>query len=464
MKDVMQVDLVKTAEDVRQLFEAREVDYVNVGFVDMQGQLRGKYISREKFLGALEKGIGMPLASLSLDFADVPRPVFGITMGENVNFGDAACRVIAESCREIPWESPKRNLLFLLEFVESGDPLYPRNVYKRVATRASRLGLIPLQACEYEFTLFEETTTTVREKDFRNLRLATHDKSYNLMLRQTVGAEFYSALMDCCASLRIPLESVHEEMGAGFMEAALGCCEDVLAADNALLFKTFAKALAQRRNTIMTFMARWSNNADGQSGHIHLSLRNKSGHFVFHDPGQNHGLSEVMRHFIGGLQELLPEFLIILGPNVNSFRRFQPWIFSPIASTWGWENRTCAIRAIGGSPSSQRIECRVPGADTNPYLSLACVLGAGLWGIEHKVEPSPPYSGNVYENLRTVPERHRFPSSFGAAISAFEKSAAAQDIFGTRFVEAFVSSKRAQEAEFAALVTDVELRRLFEFA
>ena len=460
----MQPNAVRTIDDVRQLFALRDVDYVNVGFGDMPGQLRAKYISREKFMGALEKGIAMPMASLALDVGDTLRPVAGINVGDDSIFGDGLCRVILDSCREIAWEHPRRNLLFLLAFDEPGEPWYPRNVYQRVASKAVEMGFVPVHSCEYEFTLFDETLESARAKNFRNLRTETYEKSYNLMLRQTVGAEFYSQLMNCCMLLGVPLEGLHEEMGAGFMEAAIGHCEGVRAADNAMLFKTFAKALAQRNNKIMTFMARWSNAADGQSGHIHASLRDASGRSAFYDSGADQNMSATMRHFIGGLQRLLPEMLVLLGPNPNSFRRFQRWIFSPVASTWGWENRTCAIRAIGGTASSQRIECRVPGADSNPYLALACVVGAGLWGIEHSVEPSPAFIGNVYERMDSVSQSLRFPTQFSAAITALEQSSAAREILGNRFVDAYVACKRDQEAEFAALVTDVELGKLFEFA
>ena len=457
---------VKTIEDVHGLLSERQADYVNVGFTDLAGQLRSKYVSKDKFLGALERGIAMPLAAMALDVGDTLRPVTGISVGDDMTFGDGLCHVVIDSCREIPWENPRRNLLFLVEFEEPAEaPWHPRNVYRRVAAKAAQMALVPIHSCEYEFTLFDETPQSARARNFRELRTATEGKSYNLMLRQAVGVEFYGALIECCKQLDVPLEGLHEEMGAGFMEAALAHCAGVRAADNAMLFKTFAKALAQRNQRMMTFMARWSNGADGQSGHIHASLRDtSSGRGVFFKDSAEHRMSTEMRFFIGGVQRLLPEALLILGPNPNSFRRFQPGIFAPIASTWGWENRTCAIRAIGGTESSQRIECRVPGADSNPYLAMAFVIGAGIWGIEHGIEPSPAFVGSVYEKAASVPAELRFPATFGAAINALEESRPAREIFGDRFVDAYVSCKRDQEADFASLVTDIELHRFFEFA
>jgi len=460
----MELKAVKTLDDVTQLMTDRRPDHVNLGFADMPGQLRSKYVSLDKFIGALDKGIFFTSASLSLDHADVPRPVKGLTTGEGATFGDRLCRLVPDSVREIPWESPTRNLLFLVDFEEPEGPLQPRNVYKHVLARAHEMGMRPFHSCEYEFTMFDETPRSIREKDYRDLRLSTLDKSYNLMLRQGVNSDFYNLLMDCFKQMDVPLEGVHEEMGGGFMEAALGYREGLRAADDAMLFKTFAKVLAQRHGKLITFMARWSNKADGQSGHVHVSLRNEADEPLFFDPAEPRSMSRLMRHFVGGVQSLLPEFLILLGPTVNSFRRFQPWIFSPIASTWGWENRTCALRAIGGSAEAQRIECRVPGADSNPYLALACVLGAGLWGIEKGIEPAAEMTKNVYECVDSIPAAQRFPTSFAEAIFRFDESEAARAVFGNRFVDAYVSSKKSQDEEFAALVTDVEMRRFFEFA
>ena len=271
------------------------------------------------------------------------------------------------------------------------------------------------------------------------------------MLRQLVRSEFYDDLLETCRHMRIPLDVVHEEMGPGFMEAALSYREGIEAADNAVIFKTFAKAVAQRRGQLMTFMTRWSNEADGQSGHVHISLRDKDGNAVFHDPAEPRNMSLIMRHFLGGMQKLMPELLLLMGPSINAF-----------AATWGWENRTCALRIIAGPPNSQRIECRTPGADANPYLSLACLLASGLHGIEHGIEPSAETIGNVYS--QTVPEEHRFPASFSEAIIRLEASDVARDLFGERFIEIFTASRASQDREFRALVTDVELQRFFEFS
>jgi glutamine synthetase len=451
---------VRSVADARKIVEERNAQHVTLGVPDLQGFLRGKYVSRDKFLSALDKGFGLPVVIYALDPTDVILEVSGLS-DPGAGFHDGAVRILPESCREIPWEPVHRNLFFLGQFGEDGARYCPRAVYQRVADRSTGMGFRPFHACELEFTLFEETARSAFEKGYRDLQISSPHKSYEVLLRQAVRAEFHNGLMDMCAAMDLPVESVHEEMGPGFMEAAMRYDEGVAAADKAVIFKTFAKAYAQRQGMLITFMARWSNNADGQSGHIHISLRDREGQPVFHDPAGERGMSETMRYFIGGMQALMPELLLLLGPNVNSFKRYLPGIFSPIAATWGYENRTCALRVIPGAPMSQRIECRTPGADANPYLSMACLLGAGLWGIEHKLEPSVPMTGNVY--MQDIPDELKFPASFVEAIDRFGSSKAARELFGDGFVDFFAESRAAQERDFRGLVSDVELMRFFEY-
>ena len=451
---------VRSTEDARKLIEGRDVDHVVICVPDLQCFLRGKYISRAKALGALEKGFALPGVVYALDPTDVILEVPGLS-DDSVGFEDGNVRLIPETCREIPWEPPHRNLFFMGQFEDKFQAICPRAVYNRVAARCAEMGFRPFHSCELEFTLFDETARSAHEKGYRNLQLSSPHKAYELLLRQEVRSEFHNGLMDMCRTMRLDVESVHEEMGPGFMEAALTYDEGVAAADKAVIFKTFAKAYAQRQGQLITFMARWSSQADGQSGHIHISLRDMEGKPVFHDAAGERGTSQVMRHFLGGMQALMPELLLMLGPNVNSFKRYIPGIFSPIAATWGFENRTCALRVIPGAPHSQRIECRTPGADANPYLSMACLLGAGLWGIEHGIEPSAESTGNVY--TQQIPEALAFPATFGAAIERFAASRAARDLFGDGFVDFFAQSRASQEASFRGLVTDAELERFFEF-
>ncbi len=452
---------VQSAEDIRRIVEERGAKNITIAMSDMHGLLRGKYISRDKLLSVLENGWGMPPLILALDFDDIIMEAPEGLDGSD-GYADVMARALPETCCEIPWETPQRNLLMLAEFAGDMEALCPRGIYRRMAQKAADMGFQPYHACELEFTMFDETALSAHDKGYRDLTLSTPLKTYEVIQRQAVWTEFYNELLDCFDTMGVALETAHEEMGPGFLEVSLAPQSGVKAADNAVLFKTYTKALAQRMGRLVTFMARWSNEADGQSGHIHISLKDKDGKPVFRDDSKDDSMSNTMRHFLGGMQALMPELLIMLGPNLNSFKRFVPGIFSPIAATWGYENRTCALRVIRGAAKSQRIECRTPGADANPYLSLACLLGSGLYGIEHEIEPTAPMEGNIYD--QKIPAGQRFPVSFRAGIDLFRASKAARELFGNRFVEAYTATRDSQDREFRAVVTDAELRRFFELA
>ncbi len=444
--------------ELLEFIASSNLEYATIGFADYQGTIRGKYVSRSKLESALEK-MSFPLISLALDPTDAVLFAPGIS-DPNSGFFDKPARLLPETARFIPWEREGRNLFILAEFTDEWAQYCPRGVYRRVYERAREMGYTPCHSVELEFTLFDETALSAAEKGYKNLNVATPHRTYYSLVRQGVQAEFYNELMDLAEVMRLPLESLHEEMGAGFMEVALQYGSGVEVADHAALFKTFSKVMAQRGGKLISFMARWSNDADGQSGHVHVSLLDMDGKPVFHDPDGFRKMSDTMRFFIGGMQKLMGDFLLMLAPNINSFKRLVPGIFAPISAEWGVENRTCAIRAIPGSPNSSRVECRTPGADANPYLSLAAVLAAGLYGIENRIEPTDPSDQNAYEN--DPPEHLKFPGSFAEAIGRFRQSAEARQFFGDAFVEAYADTRQAQLEQFAAMVTDRELERFFE--
>jgi glutamine synthetase len=257
-----------------------------------------------------------------------------------------------------------------------------------------------------------------------------------------------------------PIEGYHTETGPGVMEAAIGVDDVMAAADKAILFKTFTKIFAQRNELMATFMAKWSMDWPGQSGHLHLSLNNTDGSSAFHDPDKDHGMSDTMRWFVGGQQTLMPELLAMVSPTVNSYTRMIPGFWAPTESTWGVENRTCALRVIPGSPKSQRAEYRVAAADANPYLALAAALGSGLWGIENKIEPTAPVIGNAYD--KTFPRRLGLPRTLWDAAARLKKSKAARGLFGDAFVDHYAATREWEEREFRRHVTDWEMERYFE--
>jgi glutamine synthetase len=316
---------------------------------------------------------------------------------------------------------------------------------------------------EYEFFVFNETPESVRAKRFRDLQpLAPGYFGYSV-LRNSVHSDFYRLLLDTAQAMRFEIEGLHEETGPGVLEAAIGVDDAQSAADKAALFKTFTKIVAQRQGKMATFMAKWSNDWPGQSGHIHMSLRRRGknkGKSAFHDPKQPHTMSAAHRHFIGGQQKLLPEILAMVAPTVNSYSRLIPGFWAPTESTWGIENRTCALRVIHGSEKAQRVEYRIAAADANPYLALAAALASGLHGIEEEIEPPQPIEGNAYE--QQLPKSIALPHTLWDAAQRLKASKVARDWFGDAFVDHFAATREWEEREFRKAITDWELARYFE--
>jgi glutamine synthetase len=453
----MQPEDVRTNAQARAIVEERGLSHVKVAIFDNDGVLRGKYLDREKFFAALASGMGFCDVVLGWDSNDQQYDNVTFT-GWHTAFPDAPIRLLPETCRALPLEG--NMLLFLAEFAGNAEAVCPRAALRRVLKRAGDMGYGASAAAEYEFFVFSETPASVRAKHYRDLTNMTPGYFGYSMLRSSVHAELYEALLKLAADMRMPIEGLHTETGPGVIEAALHYTEALEAADRAALFKTFVKVLAQRRGLMATFMAKWSEQLPGQSGHLHVSLTRKSGSSAFYDQAAAHTMSEEMRWFVGGQQALMPELLAMVASTVNSYSRLVPGFWAPTSATWGIENRTCALRVIQGGPKSQRVEYRIAAADINPYLALAAAIGSGLWGIEHHIEPDEPITGNAYD--KKLPSKRQLPRTLSEAAERLAHSKAAQELFGAPFVEHFAASRQWEEREFRRAVTDWELARYFE--
>ncbi len=448
---------VRTADDAKRIVEQRDIEHVKVGVFDIDGVLRGKYMSRRKFLSALESGFGFCDVVLGWDLHDQLYDNVTLT-GWHTGYPDAPVRILPESCRVIPWE--ERTLFFLGEFAPPAEEICPRAILRRIVDKARAMGFQCHAGFEYEFFVFQETPASVREKNYRDLvPMAPGNFGYSI-LRSTVQSEFYTELLDTCRALDIEIEGLHEETGPGVLEAAIAVAEACDAADKAALFRTFTKVMAQRMGMMATFMAKWSPDWPGQSGHIHISLKGVDGGAVFHDQAAANGMTETMRHFVGGQQRLMGEMLAMVAPTVNSFTRLIPGFWAPTEASWGIDNRTCALRVIPGGPKAQRVEYRIAAADANPYIALAAALGAGLWGIENRVEPDAPTEGNAYD--KKFPKRLALPATLWDAAQRLKSSKPARALFGDEFVDHFAATREWEERQFRKHITDWEMERYFE--
>ena len=444
-------------EEARRLVEEKEAPSVQVGLFDLDGVLRGRHLSTRKFLSALDSGFGFCDVVLGWESNDPLDDNARIT-GWHTGYPDAPLRILPDTVRNLP--SEEEGLFFLCEFAPPADALCPRGLLRRAVERARELGFEPFSALAYQFSVFEESPHSVREKGYRSLKPCTPGNSGYCAVRASANSEFHRELLRLGSAMDFELESLSAGSGPGVMEASLAVDRTLVAGDKAALFKTFAKVAALRRGRMASFMARCSPDHPGHGGHIHLSLRDMRGRPVFHDPEEPHGMSETMRHFLGGCQKLMPEFLALMAPTINSYSRLVPGSWAPTNATWGMDNRTCALRVVPGQPRAWRLEYRIPGADANPYLAQAAALLSGLWGLEHRVEPGDPVVGNA--SRAELPEWLDLPTTLGEAAQKLRYSAAAREMLGDEFIEHFVATREWEEREFRRSITDWELRRYFE--
>jgi glutamine synthetase len=448
----------KTAADLKRYVEQSDLSYAKVGVFDIDGVLRGKYMAKDKLLSSLEGGYGFCDVVLGWDSNDQLYDNTTMT-GWHTAYPDAGVRLLPETTRLLPFENNMP--LILSEFTGKMEAICPRSLLRRIVERASSMGFGIKSSAEFEFFVFEETPQSVRDKGYRNLNSITPGYFGYSMLRNSVHADFYHELMNLCLDMDIELEGLHTETGPGVLEAAIKYDDAMASADKAALFKTMTKILAQRKGWMATFMAKWSNDWPGQSGHLHMSLVDeKTGKPVFYDETKPLGMSDTMRWFVGGQQALMPELLSMIACTVNSYTRLIPGYWAPTSASWGYENRTCALRVIGGAPKSQRVEYRIAAADINPYIAFAASIGSGLWGIENKIEPTAPVEGNAYE--KRFPAKMGLPSTLWEAAQKLKGSKAARNLFGNEFVDHYAATREWEEREARKAITDWQLARYFE--
>lgn len=444
-------------DDAIELVKKSKDTHVLLGYHDMDGILRGKYVARESFESMARSGFGACGVILGWGYGEEPNDDCTFT-GWHTGFSDIELSIIPES--GIPLSFEDNRMFFLADFEGSAKEICPRNALRRVLKKAEDCGYKFMSGIEYEFFMFNETSSSAYEKGYRNLQpLSQGNFSYS-PLRTSVNSDLVSEILTSFSTMGIPIEGLHTEQGPGVLEVALSVSDALKTADNAALFRSFLKIMAQKRGLMATFMAKWNSELAGQSGHTHLSLLDLDNKPLFYDPEDVHGMSQQMRHFIGGQLTLLPELACMFAPNVNSYARLLPGTWAPVSANWGIDNRTVAVRVLGGSANSKRLEFRVPGSDANPYLALSAAIAAGLWGIENRVDPGSPVIGNGYIE-ETCLER-RLPQTLDEAADRFEASEVARELFGDKFVSHFSQMRRFEAEQSRSAVTDWQLQRYFE--
>lgn len=445
-------------------YRSKGASRVKIALTDIDGVLRGKYISLEKFESVVQSTGSFCDCVFGWDVADILYENDVKFTGWHTAYPDAKFKLDLASER---WLSDENVPFFLGGFVdhEKADlhQICPRSVLQRVIDRAHQHGIDINLAFEYEFFIFDETPHSVRQKNYKNLKPFTPGMFGYSVLRNSTHSEIFNEFMDYCSSLNIPLEGLHCETGPGVWEAAISYDEALKSADKATLFKTFSKVFFQKRDLMATFMARWNLDFPGQSGHVHVSAKcKKTGKNLFFDDSSTHNMSPMMKEFVAGMVKYMKPFLALTTPTINSYTRLVKGFWAPTAATWGVENRTCALRAITGSAKSQRVEYRVGSADSNPYLTAAAIIAAGLLGVEEKLTLGEPLTGNAYEVQESLPTEMQLPSSLKESTINLNGSQEARIVFGEDFVEHYVKTREWEVSEYEKAITDWQLERYFE--
>jgi glutamine synthetase len=427
---------------------------VKLAITDIDGVLRGKYISADKFLSIIDNTFGFCDVVFGWDMADVAYDNTSYT-GWHTGYADAQAKVDISTFRKIPWENDVP--FFLADFIDE-NPVCPRQLLKKVDNDVKKLGYKALISQEFEWFNFAETPETAQAKNFQNLIPLTPGMFGYSILRSSLNNPFFSDLFELLTKFDIPIEGLHTETGPGTCEAAIKYGESVISADRAVLFKTAVKEIAYKHGIMATFMAKISENLPGCGGHIHQSIWNGSSN-IFYDENKPNIISELMKSYMAGQLLVLPQILPMIAPTINSFKRLVEGAWAPTTLTWGIDNRTVALRALPAGKSSCRLETRIVGADTNPYLAMAACLAAGMYGIKHNLELKKTATiGNGYLD----DSNSRLPKNLFDATQIMRDSAIANDIFSEKFVQHFTQTREWECRQYAKAVTDWEMRRYFE--
>jgi glutamine synthetase len=429
---------------------------VKIAVTDMDGILRGKYISADKFMSVSGSGFGFCDVIFGWDAVDTAYDN-GEYTGWHTGYPDAQATIDLSTFRKIPWED---DVPFFLAGFDQPVSVCPRQLLKTVAAQAERLGFKAVFSQEFEWFNFTETPQSANDKHFRNLSPLTPGMFGYSILRSTMNNPFFSDLFELLGKFDIPLEGLHTETGPGVYEAAIVHSDILQAADRAVLFKTAVKEIGYKHGILATFMAKVSENLPGCGGHVHQSLWDAGGKTnLFHHPGETKGTSELMKKYIAGQLYCLPFILPMFAPTINSYKRLVEGAWAPTTLTWAIDNRTVALRVLPGSERSCRLETRVIGSDANPYLAMAASLAAGLYGIKNNLTlHQPETKGNGYRDYA----HGTLPKTLQEATESMKTTPVAAELFGETFVNHFIRTREWEWKQHLKAVTDWELKRYFE--
>jgi glutamine synthetase len=444
-----------TLEQVRVEVGEGIIDTVVLAFTDMQGRLQGKRLSAEFFLEEVaehySEGCNYLLA------VDVEmNTVDGYAMSSwDRGYGDFVLVPDMATLRRLPWQPGSVLVIADLTWLD-GAPVVasPRQILAAQTARLAERGLVALAGTELEFVVYRDSYEQAAARGYRDLTPANqYNVDYSILGTARIEP-LLRRIRNEMAGAGLYVESAKGECNLGQHEIAFRYAEAVATCDNHSIYKTGTKEIADQEGMSITFMAK-PNTREGNSCHIHLSVRGSDGAPVMAGDGP-YGLSALGEHFLAGQLAALRELTLAYAPNINSYKRYVPGSFAPTSVRWGPDNRTCALRLVGHG-HSLRVENRTPGGDVNPYLAVAAMIAAGLDGIDRNLPLEPPVTGNAYADTSVT-----VPHTLRDALELWDKSELARRSFGAEVVEHYANYARVELAAYDAAVTDWELRRCFE--
>jgi glutamine synthetase len=449
-----------TFEKLKQQVRDGDIDTVLVTMIDMQGRLMGKRFHAEAFVegGFEETHCCNYLLATDLEMATPDG--YASTSWER-GYGDYVMKPDLDTLRPVPWlEGTAMVLCDVLDHhTHEAVPHAPRAILKKQVARAEAMGLSPVMATELEFFLFDGTHDQIARNGFRNLQtISNYNEDYHIF--QTTKEEgVMRPVRNHLRAMGIPIEGSKGEAEAGQEELNIRYADALACADNHTIAKHAVKEIAHLNGYAATFLPKWHHDRVGSASHVHQSLW-KNGANAFFDSARDLGKSALMDHYMAGLIAYAPDYTCFMAPYINSYKRFAKGTFAPTQTVWSVDNRTASFRLCGEGTKAIRVECRIPGADMNPYLAQAAMLAAGLAGIEQKLPLPPALSGNAYSDDET----NHIPRTLRDAREAMMGSKMLRDAMGDEVIDHYARAAEWEIEEFNRVVTDYEIARGFERA
>jgi glutamine synthetase len=449
-----------TFDDLKSRVADGSIDTVLVCFVDIQGRLTGKRFHGVNFVETSFEETHCCNYLLATDLEMATPDGYASTSWE-MGYGDYVMKPDLSTLRPVPWLDGTAMVLcdVLDHHTHQPVPHSPRAILKKQIARLEALGFEAKMATELEFFLFEKSLDDIRKSDFRDMQpISGYNEDYNIF-QTTKEEDVMRPIRNHLFAAGLPIENTKGEAEAGQAELNIRYAPALDCADHHSIAKHAIKEIAWQNGRAATFLPKWHKDRVGSSSHVHQSLW-KNDDAAFFDKSAKHGMSEVMSHYMAGLIKYSPDYTYFLAPYVNSYKRFSKGTFAPTKTVWSVDNRTAGFRLCGENTKGVRVECRIGGADLNPYLAQAVMIAAGIKGIEEKMELAPPTTGDVYEDAKAAD----IPQTLRAATETLRGSQFLRDALGDDVVDHYTRAAEWEQEEFDRAVTDWEIKRGFERA